>query len=175
MAGNKRWTKLDVEILKENYGNINIEELSKLLDRSIDAIHYKASQLSISFKKFEHDNVILERLIEIEKKLDLVINIFNTKVNIPWSINDVEYLKENYNTMTLSDIAKNLNVTRSRVQSKVWDLGLGKKKRPSTKTAEKYIKENINNLDMSYVLEKFNISKRSFYNIVKEIRKENKI
>lgn len=69
MAGNKRWSGDDLEILKREYGITPVDALAEKLGRTIDAVHWKASKTGV---KFQPDDLIdiRERLIRIEGKLD---------------------------------------------------------------------------------------------------------
>ena len=45
--GNKRWTNHELNVIKLNYGKISLKEISKLIDRTEDAIQNKGRQLGI--------------------------------------------------------------------------------------------------------------------------------
>ena len=78
MAGNKRWTIADINTLKNEYGNEDITVLANKLGRSVDAVHWKASQLNIGFKNTNTPEMNL-RMARIERKLDLLIEVLLKK------------------------------------------------------------------------------------------------
>jgi predicted HNH restriction endonuclease len=51
-----RWTKEEIEFLKENYSKVkHISEISKSLNKSAKAINHKAARISISRPRFPSD------------------------------------------------------------------------------------------------------------------------
>lgn len=76
MAGNRRWTSDEIDELKQNYSSSGVIYLSAKLNRSIDAIHWKASQLGIPYGENNIENIIA-RLKKIEKRLDTIERIMD--------------------------------------------------------------------------------------------------
>ena len=94
MAGNKRWSLKDVEYLKENYGVLHVSEISETLNRSIDAVHWKASSLGIFFNKVTDIPTVfdlLERIHVLENE------VARLKENIPEKVRKSEK-EEKHNT-----------------------------------------------------------------------------
>ena len=86
MAGNKRWIGIEIDVLKENYGKIDVDILAEQLNRSVDAVHWQASKLGIAFDKNEtipnvvrQYNSINTRLTEIENALKRLENALVNK------------------------------------------------------------------------------------------------
>ena len=48
--GNKRWTNHELNVIKLNYGKISLKEISKLIDRTEDAIQNKGRQLGLKYE-----------------------------------------------------------------------------------------------------------------------------
>ena len=55
--GNKRWTEYELSIVKLNYGKKSLKEISKLIDRTPDAIQNKGRQLGLKYEDKYHYNV----------------------------------------------------------------------------------------------------------------------
>lgn len=54
--GNKRWTNHELNVIKLNYGKISLKEISKLIDRTEDAIQNKGRQLGLKYEdKYNYD------------------------------------------------------------------------------------------------------------------------
>ena len=120
----KRWNDNEISILKELYGKIDISVLSKKINRSIDAIHWKASSLNIEFK--QNDYLFLLRKIELlDKKVDdLFFKIeLMTKHKLNWSEEEIEFLKKNKD-MTVKYLSVELKRTPKSVTSCLNRLGI---------------------------------------------------
>lgn len=70
MAGNKRWSQKEIDVLYKHYQGTDIDTVIKMLnkERSKDAIHKKASDLGISFA-FEERSEIMSQLKIISNRL----------------------------------------------------------------------------------------------------------
>lgn len=93
----KNWTIEETEFLKENYGEIPLEEIAQKLDRTIPSIKHKAERNGIKSK---------------------------LKIERAWTDKQVQYLKENYKTHTNIELAKILNKTKVAIDLKANILGL---------------------------------------------------
>jgi|GEM_PF-6284452 len=51
MAGFRRWSSNEIEFLTKKYGVLPVSEIAETLNRSEDAVHWKASSLGIKFQK----------------------------------------------------------------------------------------------------------------------------
>ena len=79
MAGNKRWTLEDVEYLTKHYGVLPVAEVSKKINRSEDAIHWKASSLGLRFSKKKEFASIVDILKSFEERLSKIEEIIKNK------------------------------------------------------------------------------------------------
>ena len=81
------WSEKEIEILKENYKNHTVNELSEMLPRRTKrAIVYKIKNLKINKQKI-------------------------------WTKEDVEYLRENYSKCETKEIAKYFNVSEIQIRA----------------------------------------------------------
>ena len=81
------WSEKEIEILKENYKNHTVDELSEMLPRRTKrAIVYKVRNLKINKQKI-------------------------------WTKEDVEYLRENYSKCETKEIAKYFNVSEIQIRA----------------------------------------------------------
>lgn len=153
MAGNRRWSKADLKTLKTEYGLVDVKELAVKLNRTVDALHWKASQLEI---KYDPTTVIAinKRLDAIETSLKELVDLFHIQANSSssWSRDELKQLKKLYSEgKSLDELSKLFNRPQSTIYSKVSVLGFkrGKKKGELTPKAKQFIKENY--LSMTYV------------------------
>lgn len=51
MAGNRRWTDFEEGIIQKEYGKTDLEKLANKLDRSVNAVQWKASKMGIPLKR----------------------------------------------------------------------------------------------------------------------------
>lgn len=96
---NPRWTKEDIEYLKENYSSTSFEEMSRVLKREISAIHTKSCKLKITKNqewsdaeiKYLKNNYQTKTYKELSKELD-----GRTKTAIDLKINKLGLKKSKY-------------------------------------------------------------------------------
>lgn len=113
MAGNKRWSKAEIEVLRKEYGREDVSFLAKKLGRSIDAVHWKASQLNIEFKR--NDSLdISHRINTIEKKIDLLVDLMFSQQKV--SAAHIIYIRENYHSFSTEKIAEDLKLPLNHVK-----------------------------------------------------------
>lgn len=150
-----RWTKDEVKILKDNYGKIDINKLSIILSRSNDAIHWKASQLNISFKKndvvelYAEISSINERINSLTNDIQNILSMISTmpKYNLNWTKEDREYIFLNYQKKSIKQIAKDLGRTPTSILGVISRFDLVKEKIPKiTEDQENFIVENFNKM-----------------------------
>ena len=103
----KRWTTEEEKILADNYAEADLNKLSKRLGRSYNAILQRARQ-----------------------------NGLKRNVRKVWTLEKIEYLKNNYHSMSSAEIAKKLNVNKQSVWSKAAELKLGPRDREEEYTEE---------------------------------------
>jgi hypothetical protein len=94
----KRWTKIEDAILKEKIKqNVAHADIAKFLHRSLDSVHNRVEKLNLG------------------------------KPEQKWTAKEVQFLKQNYQTMKVREIAEALKCSKSRVANKARYMGLSKK------------------------------------------------
>lgn len=106
---NKRWSDREVAFLKENYKKMKVEELAEELDRTSRGVRGKAERLNLDLKSLERN-----------KKHE-------------WTIEDLEFLRNNYMHFTDEELAEKLDKTGPTICRKRLDMGLRKQ------TGEPYV------------------------------------
>ncbi len=138
MAGNKRWSQNEIDILKTYYSITSIEEMAeKLPNRSVDAIHKKASDLKIAFSP-DDSNLIFAKLEEINQRLIRLEDIA-LRVNLgkgSWSEKEDLYLINNHEKKTAKEMSKHLNRTPFAIQNRKAFWGLTTKKQKIKRSKE---------------------------------------
>lgn len=104
------WSEEEIETLIRLYPITPTKELSKILRRSEDAIRSIASSLKIRKK----------------------VGIKGVKTWRRWTEKEIEFLRENYLKLSNREIANILGRSKSSVQQKARELGLGTKDFPTT-------------------------------------------
>jgi DNA-directed RNA polymerase specialized sigma24 family protein len=122
MAGNKRWSRADLDILEQKYGSMPVEELAVLLGRSVDAVQWKASKAGINFarepymvisRRLDALAAVLER---IEQRLDDVEARANKEFRLEYTDRH-DFIRANYKTMTRREMADALGMSHQTVTS----------------------------------------------------------
>lgn len=108
----KRWSESEIKILKENYNNIDLEELQRILNRDKNSIESKAKRLKVTNKKAENwtkteidfliNNYAKEKNKLLMKKLNKSYNSIVLKAN---RLNLHKELRDNDN-MGVTDVNK---------------------------------------------------------------------
>jgi hypothetical protein len=94
----ERWSKIEDNTLKDNLNKqVPHSEIAKLLNRSLDSVDNRIAYLG---------------LCAVERK---------------WTIEETQFLKQNYSKMKIQDIAKALKRTKSMISAKAHYIGLSKK------------------------------------------------
>jgi len=165
MAGDRRWTKEELDILRKQYGVIDSIQLSELLNRSVDAIQWKASSLGI---KFRRDDFLLfsEKFDEIINKLNLLDGKLNSLLKIKekrlkkWTSDEKNYLIENHGKKTISEIAQYINrsIAATDRMVNVLNIERGKNKIKYTDEETKFILDNYKTLRIKDIAEQCNIT-----------------
>lgn len=104
------WTKKQLLFLKENYTKISIEEISKIIDKSIGSIYYILNKEGIELEKIfwsekeieelkrlypDYSNIELEKIFSrSEGSIQQKAASFNLRKNSWWSIEEIERLKD---------------------------------------------------------------------------------
>jgi hypothetical protein len=163
---NFRWTEEKIQILKENYGKISMENLSKLLEynNSLNGIATKASnlQLRIRLKWTNNMDEILFKFYPLGQWKEIFTNLPNVTreqvydrtrfLNIlsdsKWNDVDILLLKEVYSHYTNKYLSKNIFTNRkpNDIRTIANKIGLRKSKEKSIRWYDK--KEVLSSLVM---------------------------
>lgn len=164
MKSNK-WTKNEIEILTNNYGNLSKEELMQLIpSRTWSSILTKANKLGINKRYLwtEQEDILLKNNYStmdinevlkmfpnrpkhslIARAIKLGLNSYNHPI---WTYEQIEYIKNNWEILPDEIIAKNINKTKNAVKRKRNLLGLHRQQVKSPYNYEniaKYIRGQI--------------------------------
>lgn len=141
MSKYNNWTDQQLELLLENYGNINTDKLSKIIDKSIGSIYYILNKEKIKLenrwwtkdeiKKLKvlypsYSNQDLEDILSrSEDAIQFKADSLNLKKVLWWSEEDIELLKEmNFEGLSHTKISKILGRSRSSVHNKLIEYKL---------------------------------------------------
>lgn len=104
MPHNCRFTKEEINFITDNYKNLSIKEIADILGRTPKGVRSKIERLNLSLSKLER--------------------------NQPhkWSDYELNYLKDNYCTMSDAKISATLKISPSIIRRKRLELSLGKNK-----------------------------------------------
>lgn len=94
-----RWNNDELNFLIENSNKMNIAEIAKCLNRTNIAVYKKCLKLGIKY-------------------------INSESVCTKWTDNEINFLKQNYMTLTNSFLAKKLNKNSKQICTKIKDLNL---------------------------------------------------
>ena len=136
-----KWTEDKIQFLIDNYNNMPIDEIAECLNISKWTIYDKVKELDIG-KKFKWTNVKIEILKEhypvgdwnvlfeklgttnkqciIDKAHSLGVHMDSRK----WTKDEEQYLIENYDKLSISEMAKYLNRTESAIMTRVYKLNI---------------------------------------------------
>ena len=150
MAGNKRWSEKETQYLRKHYQGTDIDDIVRVLtNRSKASIHKKASDLGISFKWNEKNEIIvlLQDIVKRLEKMELSLNN-RKKIQTIWTDEDVEIIRKNYQVLSDYNIAQLLSngANKAAVQLKRSSLGFIKnlgKQRIYDAEKENYIIEHF--------------------------------
>lgn len=119
MGGNRRWTKTEILVLKNEYGREDVSFLAKKLKRSIDAVHCKACQLDIEFKRTDLLDVNM-RISNIEKKIELLVELVFADKKL--KTHDILYIRQHYYDYSIEKISEDLHLPVFRVRNAIRKL-----------------------------------------------------
>lgn len=172
MAQRKRWTAGEMQILESEYGATDIQELAKRLNRSVDAIHYRASKSKISFYRPGIKADQYTQLDRIEAKIDKLLSLLSHRgsVSIRWRDEDEEFIQRSLNTMTYQEMADKLGRSFSAVVRKAQDMGLQKKKRMVMGNEEvSFVESNYHSMTLSDISQNLGVSYTKVVNTVSKL------
>lgn len=140
------WTKEEIETLKELSEKYHYTKIAKIMNRTENAIYLKAKRLGITLiqdgRKWtpEEENILkdlwgVKTIDYIAKKLKRTV--FSLKVKAV-RLGLGPMIRNNYELITISDIADLLNVSRDRITSTWVKLGLKVKQTKLTQTMAYY-------------------------------------
>lgn len=95
----KKWAEEDLNYLKENWCRKSTREIAKDLDRTYNSIYAKAEYINLGQNKADKNRL--------------------------WTEGDLEYLENNWGSISIPTLAKNLNRSENAVIIKARLLGLG--------------------------------------------------
>lgn len=139
------WNEEDINYMEENYCWLGANNMSLQLHRSKSSVTTKAYEMNLKYTGFTHEqeNIIKENFekygaayirdeympdINYEKIREFATKILKLKPhNNRWDKRDTTFLVENYNKMSVDELAHKLNRTPSAIMTKANDLGLNKK------------------------------------------------
>ena len=182
MAGNKRWSEKEIQYLRKHYQGTDIDDILRVLtNRSKASIHKKASDLGISFKWNEKNEilVLLQDIIIRLEKLELSLNNRKKRQTI-WTDEDVEIIKKNYQELSDYNIAQLLSngSNRATVQIKRSSLGLTKKlgkKRIYDTEKENYIIEHYPKKRAKELATALDLTMPEINRYLRKLRREKKL
>lgn len=143
-----RWTKEEIRLLKNNYEYVNIKQIARILNRTVNSTVNKAVRLRLrkNILWSKNDDIYLERFVyENDTNLEeAAIFLGRTKgavatrltvlrkknkamyMKIKWSKKEDEFMLRFYKQMPAHLIAQRLNRTLYAVRSRATVLGLNK-------------------------------------------------
>lgn len=120
----RKWTETEIDYLKTNYRNSSSYSLAKKLNRPVSSVSLKAKSLGLT-KEGQVTSQVITSVVPLKKSVN----------GIPWTKQEVKFLKDNYGKMTLEAIAKELGRTRGAVSGKIFSVkNLSSKKKEITNT-----------------------------------------
>lgn len=138
----KRWTKEEINFLRENYNKKFVEDIAKDLDRTISAIRHKIKHKVNSKQKYT--KLTAKQIRFIKSKMNIYPPIYfselfnvnikalagvisNIKNNKFWTFEQDRFLIENKDKMTSDGLGNHLNKSRVAIVGRLRQLQLKKK------------------------------------------------
>jgi len=140
------WSKEEEQLLLDKFRSESIQELEKLLGRSRAAIHVKVGKL--------REAGYVEEL-PMKKE--------------PFSEDELEYIRDNYNTMTNIEIGKRLGRATSYITTKAQELGLKPKSVRWGDIKEEVIKNNWNDKHTKDLARSLGVTERQLMGKAKDM------
>lgn len=106
-----RWSKNEVNFLIKNFSNMSDIEISKHLNKSVKSIQSKSRKLNLLKSKEYIKNI---NKIRVEDR-------WSDKL---WSKDDLDFLANNINNMSNSELAKSLNRSKNSIVSMCINLNI---------------------------------------------------
>lgn len=143
----KRWSSEDIKYLKNRHKTQTAQSIAEVLGRSANSVRTKAYELGLekqpptwSKEEIEYLKVIyLEMGAErAAKELGRTLSAIHTKIReigggrasigprVDWSEEELDYLRQNYQTSSLEELTAHLGRTKNAVNRRATMLGLQK-------------------------------------------------
>lgn len=121
----KRWTNEETDFFIQNYGKTSVTDLSNKMNRPITSLHQKAKALKLSFFEQKKQSLTLEEKVDsiFEILKDIKYVLFNYVELGTWTPEQHDFLKQNYNKLSISELEKKLNKRRSTIYNYASKLG----------------------------------------------------
>jgi len=112
------WTFMDVQFLRENYTYYTRDELGLLLNKAPAYVGKMAMSLGLELTTENKIELSQRRRVEEEKEMARPVNSKDThprKAYSWWTPEEIEYLKENYHTMSNRQLCESLGKCKSSI------------------------------------------------------------
>jgi len=150
----KRWTDEEIEYLEENYGKIPAKEIAKKLGRGKAGVYSKAEALELDGNRGhwagdkrvgawtdEEVEFLVDHYLELgaeecARQLGRTVAAVHGKVRqtdggrpsigpkVEWTEKELEFLRENYQTMAIDDLVQKLGRTKQAIYARGQMLGM---------------------------------------------------
>ena len=145
----RRFTKEEIEFLKQNYNKMHYNDISKILERHPKVVHRKLMSLDLKpcgpntlwakeeLEYLKNNLTDMESVKTIANYLGrsvqaVYVKIREENLNIKdhktlWSLDELNYLEDSWGVRTVAVIARNLNRSETAVKERAYRLGLGRR------------------------------------------------
>ena len=128
-CAHKKWTSKEIKFLEENYNNLGYQACAEYLNRTLDSVRYKCSNLNLKYKnswsldedKYLRDNY-RKTCQELSNKLDRSISAIRVRRqklrlinNTKLSDKQIEEIRQN-NHLTSLELSKKYKVSQRYIQ-----------------------------------------------------------
>ena len=138
------WSEEEIDYLRNNYSKVETKELCKKLNRTHNAIRSRASKLNLkrpSLLWTKEEDEYLEKnckeksIKEMSDFLGRTANAIEARMRlhglikptrVKWDDKKVEFLTDNYNKMSLEEIAETIGCGKEAVYMQLYGLGIKK-------------------------------------------------
>lgn len=143
----KTWMKEELKYLLNNWGEVPLQQIMESLGRTEDSIVRKARRIGLDVKKKKEE--------QLKRK---------------WTNDEIEFLKNNYKTITSNVIADYVNKTASVVRKKARALGISSTVNHWDEDEEKFLKENWGVICVYSIAKKLKRSRNAVLCVFRNIR-----
>lgn len=159
----KKWTKAEVNYLKNNYKFKSNLSLAKALGRTIPSVAIKAKSLGLTGTP-----------APITPSINTKTTVFKSKKvkQNGWSKKEISFLKENYGKLSVAEIAKELNRSAGSITGKAYWLNISFKA-PNKRSHRAWSNEEVKYLKENYGKKSYKVMakylKRSFDSVASKL------